>query len=150
MVQSVDNRFEDNRKFIVSIKNMYLTELPFQLETRRGLAVVFSFFGDKEEVSEFFQKASHKTRAYFINARGLRGFLEVYSFIGDLLKSMVDEKLLKVIKYQNINMKDLVKVLKKKATLNEMIDYLGLMSPDLTRFVLKARGLETELEQYKK
>ena len=47
-------------------------------------------------------------------------------------------------------MKDLVKVLKKKATLNEMIDYLGLMSPDLTRFVLKARGLETELEQYKK
>ena len=37
------------------------------------LAIAFSFSGDSEEVGEFMQKASHKTRSYYVNANGLKG-----------------------------------------------------------------------------
>ena len=41
------------------------------LKTRHGIATVFAFYGDNEEVSEFMQAASHSTRAYFMNAKRL-------------------------------------------------------------------------------
>lgn len=42
------------------------------------MANVLSFFGDSDEVGDFMQKGSHKTRAYFINANGLPGFVVPY------------------------------------------------------------------------
>ena len=70
---------------MVEIKDQYLKELPFcTLKTRRGLAVVFTFFGDREEGGEFMRKASHKTRAYYLNAMKLKGFLKPYPIIKEL------------------------------------------------------------------
>ena len=39
------------------------------------VASVFSYAGDKDEVSDFMQRGSHITRVYFINANGLKAFL---------------------------------------------------------------------------
>ena len=60
----------------VAIKEEYLSGLPFKLRSRNSIAIVFSFFGDSEDVREFLQKASHRTRAYYVNTGGLKGFLE--------------------------------------------------------------------------
>ena len=49
--------------------------MPFALKSRNGVAITFSFFGDSTEVCDFMRQASHKTRAYIVNAKGLPGFL---------------------------------------------------------------------------
>ena len=49
--------------------------MPFALKTRYGIAIVFAFWDDDEEVKRLMQKASHKTRAYYINANGFNGFI---------------------------------------------------------------------------
>ena len=59
----------------VAIKNEHRSGQPFSLKTRIGVAFVFSFWGEAEDVREFMRRASHKTRSYFVHARGLRGFL---------------------------------------------------------------------------
>ena len=38
-------------------------------------AIILSFYGESGEVSYLMYYASHKTRAYFVNARMLKGFL---------------------------------------------------------------------------
>ena len=55
------------------------------------MATLFSFTGDREEVSDFMQKGSHLTRVYFINASGLKGFL-VKSAVIDVLKKAVSNE----------------------------------------------------------
>ena len=50
--------------------------MPFdKLNTRNGTAIVLSYYGDRDDVCELMQKISHKSRAYFENAKQLRGFL---------------------------------------------------------------------------
>ena len=49
--------------------------MPFSLQTRLGIATVLSLLGDGDVVGEIMQKASHKTRAYYINIKGLPGFV---------------------------------------------------------------------------
>ena len=34
-----------------------------------------TYFGDNEKVYDFMQKISHRTRAYLVNANGLKGIL---------------------------------------------------------------------------
>ena len=50
--------------------------LPFGvIQSRNALAKTWSCYGDREEVSWLLQRLSHKTRAYFVNAHLLKGFL---------------------------------------------------------------------------
>ena len=52
------------------------SKLPFDiLQSRHVLATTFAYFGCFDEVSYLMQKLSHSTRAYFINAGGLKAFL---------------------------------------------------------------------------
>lgn len=60
------------------------------------MAVVLSFYGDSEKVDEFMQKASHRTRAYHVNANLLKGFL-VLSIITILKRAEARQELDKVI-----------------------------------------------------
>ena len=54
----------------------YRNKLPFtRLSSRHATAVIMSFFGDKSEVSKLLQRLSHTTRAFFVNAKQLKGFL---------------------------------------------------------------------------
>ena len=58
------------------IREEYSKLLPFtNLHSRNTVAIVFAFYGDREEVCNFMQGGSHKTRAYFFNETGLKGFL---------------------------------------------------------------------------
>lgn len=59
----------------MAIRDEFRRCQPFALKSRHGIAVVFSFFGDYAEVRDFMQNASNKTRAYFVNSNGLRGFV---------------------------------------------------------------------------
>ena len=64
--------------------------MPFKLKTRYGIATVFCYFGDSEEVGELMQMASHKTRAYYVNIEGFRGFIKPFSITKDLKKAEQD------------------------------------------------------------
>ena len=85
MVEPADMSFESKVKVKVPIVDDYRKEQPFAMNSRHGIAIVFAFYGDSDQVGEFMQKASNKTRAYYINANGLQGFVVPYSIIA-LLK----------------------------------------------------------------
>ena len=60
----------------VQIREEYLKALPFgSIESRVPVALIWSYYGDTLEVSWLMQRLSHKTRAYFVNAGMLKGFL---------------------------------------------------------------------------
>ena len=75
----------------VAIKSDLLVGMPFTLNTRLGLAKVFSYYGFTEDFAEFMQKACHSTRSYYVNANGLLGFLMPYSIIKDLERTNLIE-----------------------------------------------------------
>ena len=60
----------------MQIKENDLKGMPFKLKTRYGIATVFSYYGDNEEVGELMQKISHMTRAYYVNINGFKGFIK--------------------------------------------------------------------------
>ena len=76
--------YESRLSLNVKIKNAHRSGLPFSLKSRNGVAIVFSFYGDSEKVGIFMQKASHKTRAYYVNANGLKGFIVRNALFRDL------------------------------------------------------------------
>ena len=49
--------------------------MPFANFKALPVAITLSYYGDREQVYDLMQKCSHKTRAYIVNAPGLRGFL---------------------------------------------------------------------------
>ena len=62
------------------IRKDYLISLPFgKIQSRHAIAMMLSYFGSNEEVYDIMRRTSHKTRAYIINAEGLKGFLVPYS-----------------------------------------------------------------------
>ena len=75
----------------VQIKPELLSAIPFSLKTRHGIATVLGFMGDFEAVSDLMQYASHGTRAYWVNAQGLRGFV-VKSGVMELLKRGIESR----------------------------------------------------------
>ena len=68
----------------MAIKDELLTSQPFNLKTRLGIALVLSSMGFSDEVFGFMQRASHQTRAYYVNINGFKGFLAPYSITKDL------------------------------------------------------------------
>ena len=57
---------------IISIVDAYKKRLPFKgLASRVPVAVIFSYFGYKEEALSLMQVVSHSSRAYIYNAGGL-------------------------------------------------------------------------------
>ena len=62
-----------------------MKSLPFGLlKSRISVATILSYFGYSDKVSDLMQGLSHKTRAYFVNAGKLKGFLTPYSVTGFL------------------------------------------------------------------
>merc|ERR1719266_513850 len=96
----------------VPIKTNHLQGQPFALKSRLGIAFVLAFYGDREEVSEFMQKASHRTRSYYINANGLKGFIAAFSIINDVIKADSNGDLEEVTKYQKVDVQAVVKKLR--------------------------------------
>ena len=68
--QNIDQETE------VPIKDEYRKLLPFgSLQSRNAVAIIFSLYGDSDQVLEIMRRASHRTRAYIVNAKGLKGFV---------------------------------------------------------------------------
>ena len=66
-----------------------------------------SFYGDSDEVYMLLRTASHKTRAFITNAKGLKGFL-VRGIISIIKEAISSGEIKEVIKYQNINPKKIL------------------------------------------
>ena len=45
------------------------------MASRHATAVVMSFFGDRAVASKLMQRLNHTSRAFFVNAKQLKGFL---------------------------------------------------------------------------
>ena len=66
----------NDQRFKVTIQDQFSKELPFPtLEARNVVVLIICYFGFIEDVLEFFQKASHKTRAFIISLKGLKNLL---------------------------------------------------------------------------
>ena len=59
----------------VKLKEDYKKCLIFDLDSRLPIGIILGFLGYRHEVMPFLQRASHKTRAFIINANGLPGFI---------------------------------------------------------------------------
>ena len=140
--------WSDRSDLRVNIRVEHYPKLPFSLESRNGVAIVFSYFGDSEEVSCFMQTASHMTRAYYINAKGLKGFLVPYSIVKDLREAMANGQLRKVTDGFKVNLKYLIEFISKMKTNKHRLNFLGERYPDLCIFVMKKRGMQDELQEY--
>ena len=60
----------------VPIKEELRRGLVFNLKSRPAVGIFLSFYGYRHEVAQMMQTTSHATRAYYLNADGLQGFLK--------------------------------------------------------------------------
>ena len=78
--------------------------IPFPLlQSRLIIASILTFYGDINDVYHLLQITSHKTRAYILNANGLKGFL-VPTVTSVLKKALADDELADVTEYQRVDM----------------------------------------------
>ena len=118
------------------------------MKTRNGIAIIFSFWGDSVEVTEFMQETSHQTRSYYINANRLKGFLIPYSMTDNLRRAHISLELQDVTKYQQVDMKALLSLLESMQNDQQRFDYLSVWCPCLHIYVLQKRGKKSELAAY--
>ena len=71
---------------------------------------------DIEEVSAFMQKASKKTRSYFVNAGGLNAFLAPISIYKYLKRAQEQNQLDEITKHHYVDMDDLLTTLEQMNT----------------------------------
>ena len=108
MVEPANRQFEAKLKLKVSLVEEYRAGLPFALKTRHGIATVIAFYGDSEEVGGFMQAASNSTRAYFVNANGLSGFVLPFSISKYLKRAKEQNQISELTKHQQIDIEALL------------------------------------------
>ena len=145
MVEEAKQDFESKIDVKVPLVELYLSGMPFALKSRRGVAIVLSFFGDVDEVGELMQKSSHETRAYFVNANGLKGFIKsvIVTFLrkaeekGELKGALKHYKIeMGATEHQEVEIKALLADLEDMPTDKERINYLESKYPYLFILVL--------------
>ena len=107
------------------------------MKSRIVIAHIFGFMADSEEVSNFMQKASKKTRSYYVNANRLKGFVVPYSITKYLKRAMEQNQISEVTKYQPIDLDALLKSLDQMQSNTKRTEYLAIWCPCLYIFVLK-------------
>ena len=105
-MSSFNEKLREKHILKVGLHAQKFKNLPYgNLTSRPAVAIVFTYMGDREEVSDLMQKTSHETRAYFVNADGLKGFLVEYStVIGVIKKADRVGKLQEVMKHQQVDL----------------------------------------------
>ena len=98
----------------VSIKSEYMKEMPFEgIDGRGAMALMWSFVDWRNETTDLLQKISHRSRAYFFNAHGLKGFLVTISATGLLKRAKALGVLEEVTRWQHIDYPQLDRQLKQ-------------------------------------
>ena len=101
----------------VAIKKQYLKAIPFgKLQSRAPVAIMLSFYGFNFQVQNLMQKLSHKTRAYFVNAGGLKGFLVVGTVFAILKNTKARGKLGEITQYHQIEIELVLQQLESMQT----------------------------------
>ena len=144
MVEEAKQDFESKIDVKVPLVELYLSGMPFALKSRRGVAIVLSFFGDVDEVGELMQKSSHETRAYFVNANGLKGFIKsvIVTFLrkaeekGELKGALQHKIEMGATEHHEVKIKALFADLDDMPTDKERINYLESKYPYLFILVL--------------
>ena len=73
---------------VIAFRQDHRKSIPFaNIKSRNAAAILLSYYGNPREVYELMRIASHKTRAYIVNAGGLKGYLVNYSFLTILQKA---------------------------------------------------------------
>ena len=80
------------------------------IQSRNVLAILFSLYGDSHDVSWLMQRLSHSSRAYFINAGLLKGFLVPLTF-HRILNLATEEEVQALSKHQHIDMRTVIEKL---------------------------------------
>ena len=101
---------------------------------------MLGYYGYSSDVAVFMQKASNKTRAYYINANGFKGFV-VISIVTILRRADTNSELAEVTKHQELDLQDLLGKLEGMQSNMERIDYLSQWCPSLCIFVLQKCGM---------
>ena len=98
---------------VVAIREEYLKDLPFgELKSRHGLALMWSYLGDRFLVGHLMQTLCHRSRAYYVQANQLRGFLVPFKpwqlEFAELVKRIPKAEFQRIFKYQHANRKDII------------------------------------------
>ena len=107
-----------------------------KLPSRFVVATIFTLCGDFMDFANFMQYGSHRTRAYFIHADGLRGYFG--GIVRIILKEAIaNGEFKEVTKHQKVHARLLLAELKEMPTEQYKIDYLGRWYPCLYIYVSK-------------
>ena len=140
---------KDNKtqfKLKVGIKQEHTKSLPLgKLQSRVCSALVLSFLGDNDQVSNLMQTINHKTRAYFQNSAGLKGFL-VKSY-ASILQQTSEEDMKQMLKNQMVTMAWVLRELRDMQNNKERYKYLKKF-PSLLIYVLTKNGDFDSLQEY--
>ena len=125
-----------------------LHSLPFgKFQTRLGIAKVLGYYGFRPDVYTLMQKLSHQTRAFIINAKGLKGFVVPFNVI-EFLENTDDERFNEVTQHQHVKKKSVIKRLRAKRSDGERLEYLKSRYPCLFIFALKFQRNTLALQGY--
>ena len=109
--------------------------------------IVLSYFGSEDEVYDFLQKASHRTRAYLVRKDGLKNLL-VCGIIATLRAAKESEQLKEATKFQIVDMESILIELKNMKTKQMRFEFLQVEYPCLCIYMLKKRGMKKALSDY--
>ena len=93
------------------------------------------------------QRLSHSTRAYFINAGLLKGFLVPLTF-QRILNLATEEEVQALGKHQHIDMRTVIEKLESIEGKEEKLKFLQLRYPSLSIFVMEKTGMDAALSDY--
>ena len=105
---------------------------------------MLSFLGDNE-VYGLMQTVNHRTRAFIVNASGLKVFLQP-CIINTLKRQIKAESRVEVQKYKFVKLDVFLNTLGEIRDQKEIMKYLKERYPNLAMFLLKRFGKKTELQ----
>ena len=95
----------------VPIRYEHRLVLPFgSLQARAPIGTVFGFFGYSHEVHDLLSTLSHSTRAFIVNAEGLRGFVKL-SIVSVLRSAELSGDLIKATRFMYVDIESVKKIL---------------------------------------
>ena len=139
---------EDKQFIIVPIKQELSKVLPFDgLQSRNVHAMVLTYLGFKEDVFVVMQKTNHKSRAYIMNAEGLKGFLisGLKLILNTLINSQYTAEIDKVAKWQVCDLPVILGQLVEMPTIEERMEFLRKRYPCLYMYVLRKMGRHVDV-----
>ena len=107
------------------IKEELMKVLPFKgIQSRHVIAVMLSYYDHAEKVYVVMRKMSHQSRAYIVNAGGLKGFLIREPVMWALLSAEEEDSINLISAWQCVNMETLRKLLYSKIETEERLRIL--------------------------